>query len=78
MDMLVEAAPGNTCAAPEEPSERSSEQAGIKVDIKPVELVKGVTMFFRTKEAMATNFRWTGRPDPDRSGAWDVPLRRLL
>jgi len=65
MDMLVEAAPEHVRRA--EAVQAQLGQAGIKVDIKPVELVKGVTMFFRTKEAMSTNFRWTGRPDPDQT-----------
>jgi len=40
---------------------------GIKVDLKPMDLAKGVQSFFRGKELMAANYRWTGRPDPDQS-----------
>ena len=40
---------------------------GIKVDLKPMDLAKGVQAFFRSKELMAANYRWTGRPDPDQT-----------
>ena len=40
---------------------------GIRVDLKPMELAKGVQAFFRGKEVMAANYRWTGRPDPDQT-----------
>jgi ABC-type transport system substrate-binding protein len=64
-DMIVESAPEHVRRA--EALQAQLAQAGIKVDIKPVELVKGVNMYFRAKEVMAANFRWTGRPDPDQS-----------
>jgi peptide/nickel transport system substrate-binding protein len=32
-----------------------------------MDLAKGVQSFFRGKELMAANYRWTGRPDPDQS-----------
>lgn len=65
LEMIVEAAPEHVRRS--EALQAQLAQAGIKVDLKPVELVKGVTMMFRTKEVMSANFRWTGRPDPDQS-----------
>jgi peptide/nickel transport system substrate-binding protein len=65
LEMVVEAAPEHVRRA--EALQAQLAQSGIKVDLKPVELVKGVNMMFRTKEAMSANFRWTGRPDPDQS-----------
>ena len=64
-DMVVEAAPEHVRRA--EALQAQLAQAGIKVDLKPVELVKGVNMMFRAKKVMAANFRWTGRPDPDQT-----------
>ena len=32
-----------------------------------MDLAKGVQAFFRGKELMAANYRWTGRPDPDQT-----------
>jgi ABC-type transport system substrate-binding protein len=42
-------------------------EVGIKLELQPVELVKGVNAFFRNKEVAASNTRWTGRPDPDQT-----------
>jgi peptide/nickel transport system substrate-binding protein len=64
-DMVLESAPEHVRRA--EAIQAQLAQAGIKVDLKPVELVKGVTMIFRSKEVAAANFRWTGRPDPDQT-----------
>ena len=65
MDMVVEAAPEHVRRA--EAMQAQLGRVGIKVDVKPMELVKGVNMMFRTKEVMAANYRWTGRPDPDQT-----------
>jgi ABC-type transport system substrate-binding protein len=64
-DMVLEAAPEHVRRA--EVIQAQLAQVGIKVDLKPMELVKGVSMIFRSKEVMAANFRWTGRPDPDQT-----------
>lgn len=65
MDMTVESAPEHVRRA--EAIQAQLAQVGIKVELKPMELVKGVNMIFRTKEVMAANYRWTGRPDPDQT-----------
>jgi peptide/nickel transport system substrate-binding protein len=64
-DMVVEPAPEHVRRA--EAIQAQLAQAGIRLDIKPVELVKGVAAFFRSKEVAASNTRWTGRPDPDQT-----------
>lgn len=64
-DMAVESAPEHVRRA--EAIQAQLGRVGIKVDIKPMELVKGVGMFFRSKELAAANYRWTGRPDPDQT-----------
>ncbi len=64
-DMVLEAAPEHVRRG--EVIQAQLAQVGIKVDLKPMELVKGVSMIFRSKEVMAANFRWTGRPDPDQT-----------
>jgi peptide/nickel transport system substrate-binding protein len=64
-DMGVEAAPEHVRRA--EAIQAQLAQAGIRVELKPMELVKGFNLFFRTKELAAVNYRWTGRPDPDQT-----------
>jgi peptide/nickel transport system substrate-binding protein len=64
-DMVVEPAPEHVRRA--EAIQAQLAEVGIRVEIKPVELVKGVASFFRNKEVAASNTRWTGRPDPDQT-----------
>lgn len=64
-DMVVEPAPEHVRRA--EAIQAQLAAVGIKVEIKPMELAKGVNGYFRAKEFAAANFRWTGRPDPDQS-----------
>jgi peptide/nickel transport system substrate-binding protein len=64
-DMVVEPAPEHVRRA--EAIQAQLAQVGIKVELKPMELVKGVSLFFRSKEVAAANYRWTGRPDPDQT-----------
>ncbi|MBI4271425.1 MAG: ABC transporter substrate-binding protein [Candidatus Rokubacteria bacterium] len=90
LDMVVEAAPEHVRRA--EILQAQLGAVGIKLDIKAMELAKGVQSFFRAKSVMAANYRWTGRPDPDQTvrgmfhstgffnpGAYKVPrLEELL
>jgi ABC-type transport system substrate-binding protein len=64
-DMVVEPAPEHVRRA--EAIQAQLAAVGIKVDIKPMELAKGVQSFFRGQELSAANYRWTGRPDPDQT-----------
>jgi peptide/nickel transport system substrate-binding protein len=64
-DMVVEPAPEHVRRA--EAIQAQLAAVGIKVDIKPMELAKGVQAFFRGQEMAAANYRWTGRPDPDQT-----------
>jgi len=64
-DMVLEPAPEHVRRA--EAIQAQLAAVGIKVDLKPMELAKGVQGYFRAKEFMAANYRWTGRPDPDQS-----------
>jgi peptide/nickel transport system substrate-binding protein len=64
-DMVLEPAPEHVRRA--EAIQAQLAAVGIKVDLKPMELAKGVQGYFRGQEFMAANFRWTGRPDPDQS-----------
>ena len=64
-DMVVEPAPEHVRRA--EAIQAQLAAVGIKVDLKPMELAKGVQGYFRGQEFMAANYRWTGRPDPDQS-----------
>ena len=65
MDMVLEPTPEHVRRA--EAIQAQWGAVGIKVDLKPMDLAKGVQSFFRGKELMAANYRWTGRPDPDQS-----------
>jgi len=65
MDMVLEPTPEHVRRA--EAIQAQWGAVGIKVELKPMELAKGVQAFFRGKEVMAANYRWTGRPDPDQS-----------
>jgi ABC-type transport system substrate-binding protein len=65
MDMVLEPTPEHVRRA--EAIQAQWGAVGIKVDLKPMELAKGVQSFFRGKEVAAANYRWTGRPDPDQS-----------
>jgi len=65
MDMVLEPTPEHVRRA--EMIQAQLGGVGIKVDLKPMDLTKGVQAFFRSKEMMAANYRWTGRPDPDQS-----------
>ena len=65
MDMVLEPTPEHVRRA--EAIQAQWGAVGIKVDLKPMDLTKGVQSFFRGKELMAANYRWTGRPDPDQS-----------
>ena len=65
MDMVLEPTPEHVRRA--EVIQAQLATVGIKVDLKPMDLAKGVQAFFRGKELMAANYRWTGRPDPDQS-----------
>jgi len=64
-DMVLEPAPEHVRRA--EAIQAQLAAVGIKVDLKPMELAKGVQGYFRGQEFMAANYRWTGRPDPDLS-----------
>jgi len=64
-DMVLEAAPEHVRRA--EAVQAQLAQVGIRVNLQPMELVKGFNLFFRSKEVAAVNFRWTGRPDPDQT-----------
>ena len=64
-DMVLEPAPEHVRRA--EAIQAQLAAVGIKVDLKPMELAKGVQGYFRGQEFMAANYRWTGRPDPDQS-----------
>ena len=64
-DMVLESAPEHVRRG--EAIQAQLAQVGIRVDLKPMELVKGVGLFFRSKEVAAANYRWTGRPDPDQT-----------
>jgi ABC-type transport system substrate-binding protein len=64
-DMVLEAAPEHVRRG--EAIQAQLAQVGIKLELKPMELVKGVSLFFRSKEVAAANYRWTGRPDPDQT-----------
>ncbi len=65
MDMVVEAAPEHVRRA--EIIQAQLGAVGITLDLKPMELARGVQNFFRAKSVMAANYRWTGRPDPDQT-----------
>jgi ABC-type transport system substrate-binding protein len=65
LDMVVEPAPEHVRRA--EVLQAQLGAVGIKLDVKPMELAKGVQLFFRGKDVMAANYRWTGRPDPDQA-----------
>ena len=65
MDMVLEPTPEHVRRA--EAIQAQWGAVGIKVDLKPMDLAKGVQSFFRAKELMAGNYRWTGRPDPDQT-----------
>ena len=65
MDMVLEPTPEHVRRG--ELIQAQLGAVGIKVDLKPMDLAKGVQAFFRSKEMMAANYRWTGRPDPDQS-----------
>jgi peptide/nickel transport system substrate-binding protein len=64
-DMTVEPAPEHVRRA--EAIQGQLAQVGITLELKPLELVRGVNAFFRTREVAASNTRWTGRPDPDQT-----------
>jgi peptide/nickel transport system substrate-binding protein len=42
-------------------------EAGITINIQPMELTKGVALFFNEKEVPANLMAWTGRPDPQQT-----------
>ena len=65
MDMVLEPTPEHVRRG--EAIQAQLAAVGIKLDLKPMELAKGVQSFFRAKEVMAANYRWTGRPDPDQT-----------
>jgi ABC-type transport system substrate-binding protein len=65
LDMALEPTPEHVRRA--EAIQAQWGAVGIKVDLKPMDLAKGVQSFFRGKELAAANYRWTGRPDPDQS-----------
>lgn len=65
MDMVIEPTPEHVRRG--EAVQAQLAAVGIKLDLKPMELAKGVQSFFRAKEVMAANYRWTGRPDPDQT-----------
>ena len=65
MDMVLEPTPEHVRRG--EVIQAQLGAVGIKVDLKPMDLAKGVQAFFRSKELMAANYRWTGRPDPDQT-----------
>jgi peptide/nickel transport system substrate-binding protein len=64
-DMTVEPAPEHVRRA--EAIQAQLARVGIAVELKPLELVRGVSAFFRNGEVAACNMRWTGRPDPDQT-----------
>jgi ABC-type transport system substrate-binding protein len=65
MDMVLEPTPEHVRRG--EVIQAQLGAVGIKVDLKPMDLAKGVQAFFRSTELMAANYRWTGRPDPDQT-----------
>jgi peptide/nickel transport system substrate-binding protein len=64
-DMTMEPTPEHVRRA--EAIQAQLAQVGIRVDLKPMELVKSTVAFFRAKEIASSNTRWTGRPDPDQT-----------